>query len=270
MTVTAVASGTLAVGQYLVGPNVAAGTEITALGTGTGGTGTYTVGISQTAASGQISGSVRNLPIGTAADNRYVLVFAVNWFSSDNRTQNATASLTSANNNVTMSKILGKRCLVTNGNWLETAMYIGNVPNDTQAGVVIGVSNSSTAGAIASVPLADLDTGEPFSTSAVNTDAVGGTVQFTMDIAAGGAAVFGCGYATPTGNNKRFSTALITSGSLITVHVRCTTSGGTAVWERSPDGAAWTTTGITSLHDTAVESSGGSGTVMLGASFAPR
>jgi len=47
MTVTAVSSGTLAVGQSLSGTNVAVGTTITALGTGTGGTGTYTVSASQ-------------------------------------------------------------------------------------------------------------------------------------------------------------------------------------------------------------------------------
>jgi hypothetical protein len=43
MTVTAVGSGALAVGQQISGTNVTAGTTITALGTGTGGTGTYIV-----------------------------------------------------------------------------------------------------------------------------------------------------------------------------------------------------------------------------------
>lgn len=54
LTVSAVASGTLAVGQQLTGANVAVGTFITALGSGTGGTGTYTVSQSQTAASATI------------------------------------------------------------------------------------------------------------------------------------------------------------------------------------------------------------------------
>ena len=54
LTVSAVASGTLAVGQLIVGTGVAASppgsnaTYITALGTGSGGIGTYTVGVSQT------------------------------------------------------------------------------------------------------------------------------------------------------------------------------------------------------------------------------
>lgn len=48
MTVTAVASGTVSVGQVIKGTGVTALTMITALGTGTGGTGTYTVSTSQT------------------------------------------------------------------------------------------------------------------------------------------------------------------------------------------------------------------------------
>lgn len=45
MNVTAVASGTLSIGQLITGTNVPAGTTITALGTGTGGTGTYTISL---------------------------------------------------------------------------------------------------------------------------------------------------------------------------------------------------------------------------------
>lgn len=51
MTVSAVASGALYVGQTVQGAGVTTGTIITALGTGTGGTGTYTVNRSQTVAS---------------------------------------------------------------------------------------------------------------------------------------------------------------------------------------------------------------------------
>lgn len=51
LTVTAVTSGTLEVGQTIYGAGVTTGTTITALGTGTGGVGTYTVSVSQTVAS---------------------------------------------------------------------------------------------------------------------------------------------------------------------------------------------------------------------------
>lgn len=51
LNVTAVSSGTLAIGQRISGTGISANTIITALGTGTGGTGTYTVSNSQTVAS---------------------------------------------------------------------------------------------------------------------------------------------------------------------------------------------------------------------------
>ena len=51
LTVSAVTSGTLYLGQTIQGAGVTANTMITALGTGTGGAGTYTVSTSQTIAS---------------------------------------------------------------------------------------------------------------------------------------------------------------------------------------------------------------------------
>lgn len=57
LTVTAVTSGFIGVGSELSGPNVTAGTYVTALGTGTGGTGTYTISPSQTAASNTVTGA---------------------------------------------------------------------------------------------------------------------------------------------------------------------------------------------------------------------
>jgi len=60
MTVSAVASGTIAVGQTVGGAGVAPGTVITALGTGAGGTGTYTVAPSQTVGSEAMTGALAN------------------------------------------------------------------------------------------------------------------------------------------------------------------------------------------------------------------
>ena len=51
LTVTAVTSGSLVIGQTIIGTGITDGTIITALGTGTGGTGTYTVSASQTVSS---------------------------------------------------------------------------------------------------------------------------------------------------------------------------------------------------------------------------
>lgn len=57
LSVTAVTSGTLAVGQYLFGSGaggtgIVTGTQITAFGSGVGGTGTYTLSVSQTVPTG--------------------------------------------------------------------------------------------------------------------------------------------------------------------------------------------------------------------------
>jgi hypothetical protein len=57
LTVTAVTSGTIAVGMELTSSGaITAGTRITALGTGTGGTGTYTVSVSQNRGSATLTG----------------------------------------------------------------------------------------------------------------------------------------------------------------------------------------------------------------------
>lgn len=58
LTVTAVTSGRLFVGQAITGTGVTAGTYIKALGTGAGGTGTYTVSIDKNVASTTITGSL--------------------------------------------------------------------------------------------------------------------------------------------------------------------------------------------------------------------
>ena len=52
MTVSAVSWGTLAVGAYVTGTGVTAGTKITSLGTGTGTTGTYNLSTSSTVSTG--------------------------------------------------------------------------------------------------------------------------------------------------------------------------------------------------------------------------
>jgi Flp pilus assembly protein TadG len=55
LTVTAVTSGALSVGDAISGTSVKSGTTITALGSGTGGTGTYTVSTTQTVSSTTIT-----------------------------------------------------------------------------------------------------------------------------------------------------------------------------------------------------------------------
>jgi len=79
MTVTGSPTGTIAVGQTVIGTGVTAGTVITALGSGSGGAGTYTVGISQTLAStAGLKGVVAALDLLTPNINQLPIAQAVN------------------------------------------------------------------------------------------------------------------------------------------------------------------------------------------------
>lgn len=69
MNVTAVSSGTLAVGDQVTGTAGVTTTSISQLGTGSGGTGTYYVGITQTAAS-------QTLTIGQTVETKWVAMSA--------------------------------------------------------------------------------------------------------------------------------------------------------------------------------------------------
>lgn len=76
LTVSAVTSGTLYIGQVLSGAGVTTGTTITNFGTGTGGTGTYTVSASQTVSGGTtIAGAATNGldPTRVTFDNTFML-----------------------------------------------------------------------------------------------------------------------------------------------------------------------------------------------------
>jgi hypothetical protein len=74
MTVTAVASGTLSVGQFLTGTGVAFSTSITALGTGTGNTGTYTISSAQYFESTTVSASAGTITVGATGGTKDAIV----------------------------------------------------------------------------------------------------------------------------------------------------------------------------------------------------
>jgi hypothetical protein len=61
LTVSAIEYGTLAVGQPVFGPGVAAGTLITALGSGSGGIGTYIVNRAQAASAGALASGTQSI-----------------------------------------------------------------------------------------------------------------------------------------------------------------------------------------------------------------
>jgi len=84
MTVTAVGSGTLAVGQTVSGGTIAANTSITALGTGTGGTGTYILNTNTASSSGTVTsnGNVETKWYAASAARPGGLVKITSWVGS--------------------------------------------------------------------------------------------------------------------------------------------------------------------------------------------
>ena len=72
MTVTAITSGVISIGQRVYATGVTSGTFITALGTATGGTGTYVVGTTQTVISTTLNSGADN----TTLNDTNVLTFA--------------------------------------------------------------------------------------------------------------------------------------------------------------------------------------------------
>lgn len=76
LTVTAVTSGVIRVGNVITGSGISANTRITALGTGTGGTGTYTVNNSQTVASTTITSATAEWTVPAGITRAKVTVVA--------------------------------------------------------------------------------------------------------------------------------------------------------------------------------------------------
>jgi hypothetical protein len=70
LTVSAVASGTLSVGQFLTGTNIDFGISIAALGTGTGGAGTYTLSSGDSFISTAISASAGTVTVGAVGGSK--------------------------------------------------------------------------------------------------------------------------------------------------------------------------------------------------------
>ncbi len=70
MTVTAVASGTLSIGQFLTGTGVVFSSSITAFGTGSGNTGTYTLNSAQYFASTTVTASAGTVTAGAIGGSK--------------------------------------------------------------------------------------------------------------------------------------------------------------------------------------------------------
>ena len=155
LTVTAVASGTLAVGQTIFGTGVTGDTVITALGTGSGGVGTYNINNSQTVSSGPISalgiyrdtaltggsgaGATGNI---TVTNGRVTAVSVVDPGVGYAVGDSLTAALTGSSNGIATTSAITGGSDYTNGTYTDVALTGGT---GTGARATITVSSNTVS-----------------------------------------------------------------------------------------------------------------------------
>ena len=133
MTVTAVASGALSVGQVFTGTGVTANTSITAFVSGTGNTGTYTVSASQTVASTTMT---------------VTQVVAIDFTSIPSWAKRITVILNGVSTSGTSFVIaqIGSTTFTTSG-YLGTTMGVGNAVGTSAVSTTTGFGTSTSAAA---------------------------------------------------------------------------------------------------------------------------
>lgn len=129
LTVSAIVSGTLAVGSFIDGAGVNPATYITALGTGTGGTGTYTVSVSQTVGSEAMTGSLPAVTYDSVAGAFVVtsattgasstLAFATGTAAASLKLTSATGAVLSQGTIAAVPATFMNAVVVANSNWVN-------------------------------------------------------------------------------------------------------------------------------------------------------
>jgi hypothetical protein len=116
LNVTAVASGTIFIGQRVTGTGVTSGTLVTGFGTGSGGVGTYTVNTSQLVGAGTIlTGAASAIATTPAAGDNSVNVATTNFVTSAISTATGTLG--------TLSQQNANAVAITGGTIAGTSLY---------------------------------------------------------------------------------------------------------------------------------------------------
>ena len=156
LTVTAVSSGSIAIGQNISGAGVVSGTMVTAFVTGTGGVGDYLVSVSQSVASTSMTGS--NVLAGdsnfmwdaTAQELTVIGNIIANNFMGDLANGTSNVSIPAANGNVNVSVNGNANVAVITGTGANVAGYVtasGNINSTTGIFNGDGYGLSNIAGA---------------------------------------------------------------------------------------------------------------------------
>ena len=131
--VTAVASGTLSIGQFLTGTGIAFSTSITALGTGSGGTGTYTLSSAQSFASTTVSASAGTITAGTTGGSKDSIVVS--------HTHTATSTVADPGHTHQIANNTGPGVAGTS---LTADRSYSSVTTSAVTGITVATTNAST------------------------------------------------------------------------------------------------------------------------------
>lgn len=235
LTVSALASGTVAVGQTIsdLTGNLAANTQITALGTGTGGLGTYTVNTAQTiAAETMTSESPSAGAVPRARINS--LLFAIQYVPAiaalGSWAQVAAITIGSANaaDAVVFGSISGNTLTVPTGGVVSGTVVLGDTLDDVTGmvadGTNITIFGTGTGGAGTYTVNNPQNVGATFTGSGSGTNLTTSSVTGTIAI---GQTVFGAG--VPASTTIISQTSGPTGGAGVYVTSGATTSSSAAL-----------------------------------------
>ena len=133
LRVTAVASGTLSIGQFLTGTGIAFSTSITAFGTGSGNTGTYTLSSAQYFASTTISASAGTVTVGATGGSKDSIVVS--------HTHTATSTVADPGHTHQIANNTGPG---VSGTSLNADRSYASVTTSAVTGITVATTNAST------------------------------------------------------------------------------------------------------------------------------
>jgi hypothetical protein len=142
LRVSAVASGTLAVGQFLTGTGIDFGINITALGTGTGGAGTYSLNTGDAFASTTISASGGVVTVGASGGSKDAIVVS----------HTHTATVADPGHNHSASRFQTNVGLGAGGLVYGVSEQSTNVTTTNTTGITVTNTSSGTSGTNANLP----------------------------------------------------------------------------------------------------------------------
>jgi hypothetical protein len=218
--------------------------------------------------------SASTMAIGAATSGRTVICAMAEWAGSTTpaRVPTSISMVSTTGGTQGMTQLIQKVGNLVNSAFASAGLWLVDASanaTDTAARFDVTSSGAPTAGAVSTFSLTGV-ANMPWSHGWGVNDAVGGQAVGVIDVPASGKAVLHCSYATPTGNNKRTSGAILQGVSAGQYYFRATVAAGSVgpvTWEYATDAGFTSPIALTASYDVQAEAGGGGSTVVVAASF---